>query len=244
MTRSMRAAAAAGLMGVALVAGSGPAAAVRLTESPDWLTVEQVPLWNLAGIAPGDSESSSITVTNHMPATARFSLRVVAVRSDDNGCVEPEVEWGDTSCGTGGGELDDVLILTVAPDGSTAERADVLDGWDQAYEDETEIAAGATRTYEVAYRLPLEATNLVQSDRVSFALEMTLVQVGGEALGAEVLGAEVTRVPATAPLPRTGRDVLALVRIGAAVLLIGWVSVVGRDRLLRRRGSPLASARR
>jgi hypothetical protein len=239
VSRWTRAAAAAGLLWASLVAGGEPAAAARRTESPDWLTVEQVPLWNLADIAPGDSGSSSFTVTNHMTTTARFSLRVVDLRSDDNGCIEPESEWGDTTCGTGGGELDDVLVLTVAPVGEAAAHVDVLGAWDEAYEDDREIAAGGRRTYEMAYRLPLEATNLVQSDRVSFALEMTLTQVG-----AEVLGAEVTRVPATAPLPRTGLDIATLVRVGAGVFVVGWLLALRTGRRLRRRASSAVSATR
>jgi hypothetical protein len=240
MSRLRRLAVAATVCAAGLVSTTPTLASPTQEGDGGWLTVAgPVPLFDLADLAPGDHGEVELTITNEMPTSARFSMQIVDLRSDDFGCNEPESEAGDTSCGQDDGELDAALELTLreAPsDGTTlgALRTDRLSAWaDLGVEDPSTLTAGATRTYTIEYELPADATNLVQSDRVSFALDLRLDQAVGTEVAGVALGSGATATVAAAPeLPRTGTDTLLLIRLGAGAIAVGCtvLLVLGRKR--------------
>jgi hypothetical protein len=231
--------AAVGLCAAGLLS-TGPTLAAPTPEDGSWLTVSgPVPLFDLAALTPGDAGEADLVITNEMPAAARFSLRVVELRSDDFGCSEPEADAGDTSCGQDEGELDDALQLTlreIGADGAASSplRTDVLSAWaTTGLEDAAALGASEQRTYSLSYELPATSTNVVQSDRVSFAVELRLDQANGaEVEGTSFGSGTKARIDAAPQLPRTGNELLGLIRLGAGSIAIGCTALllVGRRR--------------
>ena len=82
------------LIGLVAVAMPWPSATPAARASgPSWLTLPAgQPLFDLAGIAPGDAGSATIVVTNPQPFPVTFSIAVTGLYNDDNGCNEPERE--------------------------------------------------------------------------------------------------------------------------------------------------------
>ncbi len=132
-----------------------------------WLTVPGgLPLFDLAGIAPGDDGSATLTVTNPQSFPVKLSIAVAALANDDNGCNEPEQAIGDTTCGSGGGELQFDLLLAFTVAGSTDRligNGTVAEWAFQPAVDQVALGGHETRTYRVDYELP---TRLVEHDSV------------------------------------------------------------------------------
>jgi hypothetical protein len=217
---------------VVAMAASSSVPSARATDA-GWVTVAGgFPLFDLAGIAPGDSGSATITVTNPQVFPATFTMSLISLRTDDNGCNEPEVAFGDTTCGPGGGELQNDLRLTLTAlgAGDTLVAEGTVAEWGKhPAVDQIVLAGHEARTYRADYELPIGSSNLTQSDLVSFLLELRLEQV----LGTEVASEAPTAVlGATGSLPGTGGDERADVMIGMGVLLTG----LGLHRLSRQRG--------
>ena len=217
-------------VGVATIIGAAPGAAstAQGTEQ-QWVTVPGgLPLFDLAGITPGDSGSAVITVTNPQSSPATFSIAVTALTNDDNGCNEPEQEIGDATCGAGGGELQLDLRLTLTAIGQTDKSvaaATVAEWAAQPAADPLVLGDHETRSYRIGYELPIASTNVVQSDLVAFQFEMRLDQEAG-AVASE---APAVAILATAPLVQTGIDTIELVLLGSSVILSGlalyWFAV-------------------
>ena len=210
------------LLGLAAVAMPWPSATLAARASgPSWLTLPAgQPLFDLAGIAPGDAGSATIVVTNPQPFPVTFSIAVTGLYNDDNGCNEPEREIGDTTCGPGGGELQSNLRITLTATGQTDRMIaeEIVDAWSARPAVDT-LALGSyeSRTYRVGYRLPIEASNVTQSDVVAFQLEMRLEQEM-ESVASDPPPAVVVASPS---LPGTGRDTQAMVIIGMGCILVG-----------------------
>ncbi|MDO8392044.1 MAG: hypothetical protein Q7V57_16330 [Actinomycetota bacterium] len=204
-------------------------------DSEEWLTApDGLPLFDLATIAPGDSGAATLVVTNPLafPVTVEFS--VASLRDDDNGCTEPERVIGDTTCGSGGGELQDDLRITLT-DATTGAvfAADTVHALAAlTVPDPVALSGYQARTYAVGYELPIWSSNMTQSDLVAFELVLVLQPVGGSAVESQAL-------PATAPLPATGSDHRVFVVLALALVAAGlgfrWVS--GSGRLTRSSGS-------
>ncbi|HVV36254.1 MAG TPA: hypothetical protein VHC63_06585 [Acidimicrobiales bacterium] len=227
----------AALATIALAALYGvPGAPARAAESAAWLSIPGAPpLFHLSGIAPGQGEAATFTVTNPNAFPVEFALAVRDLRSDDRGCDRPEKQAGDTTCGLGGGELqnDLQLSLSVPDDSDRAVHVDTLDDWSDQYAvDSVPLAAQESRTYAVADLLPRSSTNLTQSDLVSFVFEMRIEEVAG---GTSVAGAQITRVQGTPALGATGLDVKRLVAPALELIAAGLVLVVIQQIRLTRR---------
>jgi hypothetical protein len=239
MTRLRLFALAALFLAAGALATSPYVLAAPAQEASDWLqVVGPVPLFGLTDLAPGATGRAELTVTNRMPLPARFAIQVVDLRSDDAGCNEPEREAGDTTCGQGGGELADVLDVTlvaVTRDGMDRTlRSDTLGELDGVpVRDEEALHPGEQRTYAVSYELRGAATNVAQSDRLSFDLALELEQ----ASGADVAGATTRRaqVAAAPRLPTTGNELLDMMRLGAGAVAIGCLALVVASRRRERR---------
>ena len=209
-------------VGVAAIIGAAPGATstAQGTEQ-QWVTVPGgLPLFDLAGITPGDSGSAVITVTNPQSSPVTFSIAVTALTNDDNGCNEPEQAIGDTTCGAGGGELQLDLRLTLTAMGQTdtsVAAAAVAEWAAQPAADPLVLGDHETRSYRIGYELPISSTNMIQSDLVAFQFEMRL---DGEA-GSVASQAPAVAIVATSPLVQTGVDSIALIMLGSSAILSG-----------------------
>jgi len=161
----------------------------------------------------------------------KFSVAVTGLSNDDNGCNEPERLAGDTTCGPGGGELQSnlrmVLTATIQTERPIAE--DIVNEWAaRPAVDTVSLSGYESRIYRIGYELPIEASNVTQSDLVSFQLEMRLEQEF-ESFASDPPTAVVA---ATSPLPRTGTDSQAMIIIGMGSILVGacMYSTSGRRR--------------
>ena len=210
------------LIGLAAVVGAWPSATPAARASgPGWLTMPAgQPLFDLAGLAPGDSGSATIVVTNPQPFPVKFSIAVTGLSNDDNGCNEPEREIGDTTCGPGGGELQSNLRMVLTATGQTDRpiALDIVDEWAARPAVDT-IALGSyeSRTYRIGYELPIEASNVTQSDLVTFQLEMRLEQEL-ESFASDPPPAVVVASPS---LAGTGTDAGAMVIIAMGCIVVG-----------------------
>ncbi|MDO8361373.1 MAG: hypothetical protein Q7V88_00610 [Actinomycetota bacterium] len=195
-------------------------------ESPWVMVPAGLPLFQLDGIAPGDRGAATMTVTNPGDSVATFTLAIIGLESDDNGCNEPEQAAGDATCARGGGELQFDLRLTLTAAGGVGRpiAAGTVAEWAaHPVADPVLLTSHETRSYRVGYELPIETSNMTQSDIVAFAFQLRLVLVASEA--------PPVVVPATPSLPRTGVDARPIVIIGLATVLAG----LGMHRLSTRR---------
>lgn len=205
-------------------------------DTQGWLTApDGLPLFDLATVAPGDSGTATLIVNNPLPFPVTVGFSVASLRNDDNGCTEPERAAGDVSCGSGGGELQDDLRITLtdatAIDSFAADTVSALAG--PAVLDPVALNNAAARTYTIGYELLLRSTNMTQSDQVAFELVVVLQPVGGSAVESQAL-------PATAPLPATGNDQRVVVVLALALVAVGLGLRSAASRRLGRRedGSP------
>lgn len=74
---------------------------------------ENVVLFNLSNLKPGDQPKGSYKIRNVGSINGYLDIENISFESYENECIEPEQEAGDTSCDTDAdqGELDDVLNL-------------------------------------------------------------------------------------------------------------------------------------
>ena len=218
MRSSIHVLAVGGLVGLALSA----AAAFPVHADSSWLTIPGgSPMFDISEIAPGDNGSATFTVTNPKGFPVTFSMIVMSLVTDDNGCNEPEQQAGDTTCGVGGGELqNDLRVTLVATGGSDRTVGDsTLAAWSaQPAIDQVLLMGHERRDYRVDYTLPADSTNFVQSDLVSFVFEMRLDEALDSLVGSEP---PPVVVAATRTLPATGLDLHAVVAVAMVACLIG-----------------------
>jgi hypothetical protein len=203
-------------------------------EEAGWLTPSSSPLVDVTALIPGASTSAGFEVRNPRQQPVTASVRLVGLTSDDNGCNHPETLAGDTTCGAGGGELqDDLVFRLLAVDGE--DRRSIGEGVLSALEgqlvsDDVALAVGASRAYVVEYELPASSPNITQTDQLGFDIEVTIEAVASG--GARVLGSSMQR-----------RDVVTIV--GAELAATGGgLPVVGPAAVLVGLGACLVVAAR
>jgi hypothetical protein len=216
---------------VVLLAGSS---SVSGADAP-WLTTTSAPLFDLDGLIPGDAGDAALVVTNRRGDPGRFTMRIVDLTIDDNGCTRPEMAAGDDSCGLGQGELQEDLRVAlvdvsvephrVVAEGSAAELAA------RGVADERMLAHGEQRPYELRYELPLASSNLTQTDRIGFAVEARLdpVHESGQRASLSEAGPLMRLLAAEVP------DVRGQAPPGPVAALVAGVLVLGGLVLDRRR---------
>jgi len=219
----------------ALLTAGWPGTPSAAADAQGWVsTPDGLPLFDLAAIAPGDSGAATLIITNPQSFDVTFTLSVASLRNDDHGCTEPERAAGDSTCGVGGGELQDDLRITLTDATGALLAADTLQTLaGLTVLDPTALHGNETRAYDVGYELPIWSTNITQSDRVAFEFELTLEQVDGDDVDSEAL-------PATPGLPATGGDQRVVVVVALALVAVGvglW-SVGSRRLGLRADGEP------
>jgi hypothetical protein len=211
------------LAGLAAIAVAwATATPVALASETSWLTVPAgLPLFDPAGLVPGDSGSATFAVTNPQSFPVEFSVAVTGLANDDNGCNEPELKSGDSTCGAGGGELQTNLRLVLTATGSTDRLlADgTVDAWASLPAIDTRTLGGHEyRTYRVDWVLPIGTSNVTQSDLVSFQLEMRLDQLLDSVASQPPVPVVVAATPS---LPRTGTNAATATHVALAVVLAG-----------------------
>lgn len=205
-----------GAVGVLILGLPGGPVAMTSAESR-WLVVPAgTPLFHFDALAPGDSGSAMMTVTNPGDSVATLHIAVAELENDDNGCNEPEQAAGDVTCALGGGELQFDLRITLTAAGG-ADRpiaAGTVAEWAvHPVVDPVLLTSHETRSYSVGYELPIDSSNMTQSDTVAFAFQQRLVLVDSEA--------PPVVVPATPSLPQTGVDARPIVIIGLSIVVAG-----------------------
>jgi hypothetical protein len=143
-------------------------------------------------LMPGSGAAPEFDVHNESGGPASLHVQVIDVSEDDNGCVLPEQQAGDLTCGDGGGELGTWLELRVQRVDDAGERelwvgslAQLEHGTDLL----DRVAAGDSPRLRVSIALPRTATNVTMSDRVTFGLRWTYT--GAPATGTTVAGPSV-----------------------------------------------------
>lgn len=213
------------LIGLAAIAVVGPSTtSVARASEASWLTVPAgLPLFDPAGLAPGDSGSATFAVANPKSFPVELSVAITGLANDDNGCNEPELAIGDTTCGAGGGELQSDLRLVLTATGSTDRfiTDGTLDAWaGRAAIDTLALGGFEYRTYRVDYVLPIGSSNVTQSDLVFFQLEMRLDEVL-DSVASEPPAPVV--LAATPSLPHTGSNLATVLILAGGAGLIGTV---------------------
>lgn len=186
-------------------------------------------------LAPGDEVTGQVVLRTDIPGR----LRVVAtdVRSDDNGCDEPEREAGDTTCGPGGGELAGALRLTVRRGGELLWEGSLAalahDGLPAS-----SLTTGEDAILDWTATVSRSTGNEAQGDSVGFDLRFDLQ--GSEVEGSAVGRVDVTGLPGA--LARSGWSAGSAVRVGGALLLAGsGLLLVAERRRGRRAPSEVVS---
>jgi hypothetical protein len=202
-------------------------------------------------LMPGSGAAPEFDVHNESGGPASLYVRVVDVAEDDNGCVLPEQQAGDLTCGDGGGELGGWLELHVLRVDDAGER-ELWTGSLTQLEHGTDlldqVAAGESPRLRVSIDLPRTATNVTMSDRVSFGLRWTYT--GTPAAGTTVAGPTVAGTTTvlgveqdtadgagshSGSLADTGSPVSPrLIEVAAALLGIGALATARGRRRSRR----------
>ena len=208
------------------------------------------PLVSFHELAPGFSTSGEVKVKNDSDSTVDLVVQATNIRDDDNGCVRPESNYGDTTCGGGEGELGRWLGLTLTADeyGSSPRQlwsGSIVDLESGAIVTE-ELRAGAVLSLEMAVRLPRAAGNDTMTDQTSWDLRWTAAADTGE-MTTEILGTELGTMSAGTggagiDIPFTGATVgLGMALLAVTVLLCGvLLMLVSRLRQPRWRAGAAA----
>jgi hypothetical protein len=182
-------------------------------------------------LAPGTSFTRTVEIHNRFHGNAQLYVRATNLEDDDNGCVQPETESGDNTCGAGGGELSPWLhisIRTVPRDGEPVEV------WSGSLTELTEgdallvhrLPKGSTNLLELVTTMSVDADNTTMTDRVDYDLEWTMTQGIGNQV--DVLGMESRTDPPGSPAltlasaAQSLRDpeLLAALLLGLAALMV------------------------
>jgi hypothetical protein len=185
------------------------------------------PLTDFDHVAPGETRSGRLTVTNAGDLPVVMQVRAVAIVEREDGCGRDEAAVDDScASGDGAGELGEASSFSIwDPDGASA--APVFEGTIYELQDVAlgaPLGPGASRSYRFDYGLPGRVGDDTQGDRLGFALELS-----AQERGTSVAGVTVQRIPGST-LAATGRDVGRLV----GVALLTTLSGVGLVLLARR----------
>jgi hypothetical protein len=182
-------------------------------------------------IMPGSEETFDLAVHNDSDAAASLQVQALDVADDDQGCVRPEEQAGDTTCGAGGGELGawlDLRLVEVGAAGDQALWSGTLDQLAAGTNVLDQVAGGSTTQLRLLVSLPLAATNDTMSDEVSFRLRSTLTGQPGQStvLGVQQGTGGGGGTSLLGPLAATGTTVsLALVGVLVMLLVSGGLLV-------------------
>lgn len=176
-------------------------------------------------VMPGSEQTFDLAVHNDSAAPASLRVQAVDVANDDNGCVRPEEQAGDTTCGDGGGELGDWLDLRLVEVATAGEQhlwSGSLDQLETGANVLEQVSGGSTTQLRLRVALPRAATNDTMSDGVRFTLRWTFTGQPGQS---RVLGIQQGTgggggTSLLGPLAATGAGVTAALVLGLLALLL------------------------
>jgi LPXTG-motif cell wall-anchored protein len=236
--------------GHATVAGVNPARRLAVLLAPVVLLVA-APAAHAAGgidvdvtggslelerLAPGYGGTAEVRVTNGSTHDADVVLRVTDVVDDENGCLRQELDGGDTSCESAGGELSTWLQVAVDHAGSRLWEGAMSDLAADGVVIADALPAGTDLPLTLEITLPFEAGNDTMTDQVGFALRVDAsadLASDGEVLGVEATagGSGDSDDDGSGLLPFTGNDVARWMPWAGAFLLgSGGYLLVARRR--------------
>lgn len=151
---------------------------------------------DLSGMVPGETYSQTWILKNTGSLEGQPSVEFSAITEDDNGCVSPETDAGDVTCGPGEGELGQELLMQLYADNSSVSSNMVsIQGehyLSSSWGGEVWLAPGnpnspsgvwntigedETVQMRLNFRLDEDAGNIIQSDSTSFDIIFHLDQV-------------------------------------------------------------------
>lgn len=153
------------------------------TPTPDdgLVVVDGGPLLDVAGVLPGSSGTGSGTVGNNGTENGTLYVSGVSLEDHENGITEPESEVDDSP---EEGELSGHLQVRVILESESGEEESVLgtaDGFenlsvmpDRPPSEAVPIDAGEEVNVIVQWILPESTSNVVQSDGVTFDVNVTM----------------------------------------------------------------------
>ncbi len=151
-------------------------------------------VFDISNLKPGDSGTATIRLKNvgtlpkqgKMPYTSKVFITFENLTEDDVSCSEPESEVDDT-CGSGQeGELSEKLNIRVRdywdPNCSSNlrfEETHTLAGWvndkGKTFLND-DMPSGDVNCIVIDWSVPIDAGNIIQSDKATFDIKFTLEQ--------------------------------------------------------------------
>jgi hypothetical protein len=186
------------------------------------------PILDTTLLAPGSSVSADVDALNSDGPPGRLSLRALDIADLESAC-SPAESSVDTTCGSGPGELRDVLRFDILAD---SDGDGAADDFEPVVVDATidELAGGLPLvdrdmepgdiwTFRLTARLPVTSGNETMTDRLDFQFRWTLSEADGAGSSDVVTGGDPgtdppalesggTGSPGQAPTPAAPNDVL------------------------------------
>ncbi|WP_182524836.1 hypothetical protein [Nocardioides dongkuii] len=162
--------------GVAVLSMAGPEAG---SAADGLVEVRDGAVLGGAGLEPGSSETSVVTMSNPSREPAAMSLSVRVTSEDENGCLPAETRAAGEDCEADGGELGDWLEVAVVQDGVPV-WSGPLTALETARRLPGRLAPGRSGEVELRIGLPLGATNEVMTDRLVFDLVVSATTETGD----------------------------------------------------------------
>src|SRR3989344_3591622 len=127
----------------------------------DWGVAEGQPIFTIAGMAPGDSESRDVTVTNNAPTSRPVGIRSVTTNDPDNLSSVMEIVISDGGGDLYGGTLGTKTLADFASDSNSPDGIAL-----------TTLSSGAADTYHITATFKTTAGNEFQKANVTFDLHI------------------------------------------------------------------------
>ena len=137
--------------------------------------------FNITDMVPGDSEKTSMNITNNGTIDGNLTARIIAISDPENEVLPPELKAGDAvgvdlggDAWSGKGELDNLINLEFEVDGTVLGSGGIQTGDLFNYT----LGPGETVQLNMTVSWPTSTVdNTAQSDSVEFDLELVLMQI-------------------------------------------------------------------
>ncbi len=133
-------------------------------------------------ILPGDTKETTITIKNVGENTAEIFKRISALKSDENGVIEPEQEWyHEHNGGVPKNDIENAVIYEMLVGADTlipATTGITIAAAAEAYIYVGKLDPGQSLVVRENYSLPFTTENWAQSDTLTFDLEFLALQLG------------------------------------------------------------------
>jgi len=137
--------------------------------------------FSLENVLPGESASSTVTITNVGENSALIWKRIKNIESLENGVIEPEEEWYELyNQGEEKNDLERVVEYEMWVDGQkivpSSTEVVLIGGIEDDYIYLAELEPWASMQVEQDYYLPIGTDNWAQSDILKFEIEYLALQ--------------------------------------------------------------------